>query len=181
MKGQFRRAARSVATAVGASIALAVLGTSAARAEFVQCETPFLSSAPLESIVEGIAGTSINTNRVVWGSSLSVSALSTSGAGTVMFSLTDRMFAQPLSTLQLLVTDLNGLWQRYDNLAELASLNIDVDGPTKLFAAVFATSVDASTPGLYTLRANFAPVPLPAAVWLLMSALGGLALFRRKH
>lgn len=181
MKGPFLNAGRRVALALGASVALAVLGASAAHAEYVPCETPFLSSAPpLESLVDGAAGSAINTTRVVWGAGLSVSALTTSGAGTVSFSLIDRqMFGTALSALELFVTDLNNRWESY-KVTGNGIFDVDVTGPTKLFAAVFAQSVDGRY-GLYTLNANFAPVPLPAAVWLLGSALaGGLAFFRRK-
>jgi hypothetical protein len=181
MKGKFLKSGKSVRTAICATIALGVLGMSAARADYVPCETPFISGVPLESLAGGVTSSSINTTRVVWGSGMSVSALSVSGRGSVSVTLADITWPEALGSLDLLVTDLNGLWRRLEGAGDLL---IDVNGPTQLFAAVFATSASPGMPGLYNLRANFsptAPVPLPAAVWLLLSAIGGLAAFKRKH
>ena len=181
MKGKVRKQGKSLTTAICATLALGVLGLSSAQAEYVPCDSPFPSSGiPLESIARDVAGSSINATQFVYGTNLSVSALSLSGPGTLTVKLADIAWPEALSSLSLLVTDLNGIWQRWEG----QDLLIDIEGPTRLFAAVFASSSGATMPGLYQLRADFAaaaPVPLPAAVWLLLSAVGGLAAFKRKR
>lgn len=177
MKGNVKKG--KTITAICATMALGLLGVSAAQAEYVPCETPFASGIPLESLAPGVGGSSINTTQFVWGTSMSVNTVSLSGPGTLTVKLADIAWPEALSSLSLLVTDLDGLWQRWEG----QDLLINIDGPVKLFAAVFASSGGATMPGLYQLRTEFAPsaVPLPAAVWLLLSAVSGLAAFRRKQ
>lgn len=168
-----------------AAVASLVLGlftmSMAARAEHVQAQTPWFSGVPLESLVKGPVGDSINSTRVVWGTSLSVSALSTSGAGQLTLKLTDFEFPKQLKSLSLLVTDLNGFWKKIDGSTGADGLIFDLSGPANLFVAVFAQTHNRFMPGVYNLQASFSPVPLPAAAWLLLSGLGGLAAFRRKR
>ncbi len=149
-----------------------------ARAERMPAQTPFLEGLSAAQFTGGSAQESLfGRPLMVWGTSLRVDSLWLPGAGTLSVRLSDLNFPAPLDTLSLLVTDLDGLTRRVDAAGTLA---IELNGPARLFFAVFARSEARFTPGLYALTTSFAPaaVPLPASVWLLLSALGGLGALR---
>ena len=151
---------RSFKFAAVASLVLGLFATSmAARAEHVQAETPWYSGVPLESLVKGPAGSSINSTQLVWGTSLSVNSLATTSAGQLTVKLTDIVWPEALTSLSLLVTDLNGLWQKVEGSTGPDGLIFDLSGPANLFVAVFAQSDSKYVPGLYNLQASFSPVP----------------------
>ena len=166
---------------VAASMLAGALSTSGvARAEQVPAQTPFLEGLPTSQLHGGSSqGSLFGRPVVVWGTSLSVDSLSLSGAGTLSIKLSDLNFPQPLDALSLLVTDLDGIAQRLDGAG---NLSLELTGPARLFVAVYARSEDRFMPGLFALTSSFAPsaVPLTASAWLLLSALGGLGVFRRR-
>jgi hypothetical protein len=178
MKGSLNRGEASKFAGCIAVLAGALSLSSVAHAEYVGMDTPFDQGAPLQSLMQGSTpgGTSIRATQLVWGSSLTVNSLSLPSAGLLTVKLTDIKWTETLDSLSLLVTDLDGMWNRLDGSGNLL---IHVSGPTQLFAAVFASSGEGDV-GVYNLQASFSPVPLPAAGWLLLSGLGAMGALRRK-
>ena len=155
--------------------------SSAARADQVAAQTPFLEGLSASQLSGGSSqGSLFGRPVVVWGTSLSVDSLWLPGAGTLSIKLSDLNFPQSLDALSLLVTDLDGLAQRLDGAG---NLSLELTGPARLFVAVYARSEARFMPGLFALTSSFAPsaVPLPASAWLLLSALGGLGALRRRR
>ena len=148
-----------------------------AHAEYVAGETPNWQGAPLTSFLQGTPSSSLNSSIVVKGTSLIVNELALPSAGTLTIKLADIKWPDTLQSLSFLVTDLKDSWTTLDNAGNLL---VNVSGPTQLFAAVFARSQSDSAYGLYNLRASFSPVPLPAAVWLMLSGLGAIGWIRRR-
>lgn len=173
------KAKRFGLAALGSVLALAMTLPNVSRADYVQAQTPFSEGAPPALFTHGgSSGSLFGRPNVVWGTSLRVDSLSLPSSGTLSITLSDLQFPQALDSLSLLVTDLNGLLQRIDGPG---SLMVNLSGPAQLFVAVFARTDDRFTPGLYAVTTQFSAVPLPAAVWLLLSGLGGLAAVVRRR
>ena len=173
------KAKRLRLTALGSLLALALALPTVSRADYVQAQTPFAQGAPASLFTHGgSAGSLFDRPNAVWGSSLRVDSLSLPGRGRLSITLDDLGFPQQLESLSLLVTDLHSIFKRIDGEG---SLLFDIGGPGQLFVAVFARTEDRFTPGLYAVTTHFSAVPLPAAAWLLLSGLGGLATLVRRR
>lgn len=164
---------------LGACLGLSAFALSA-NAEYVQCETSFSQGISLQSIAQATADGLPNLTQIVWGSSLSVSSFDVSGAGQLSIELEDIEWPTALSELTLLVTDLNDVWQQLDVTDGIGNLLLDVASAGQFFVAVYART-EGDEPGLYHLSASFAPVPLPAAAWLLLSGLVAVGATARKR
>jgi hypothetical protein len=95
-------------------------------------------------------------------------------AGTVTVTLADLGWPGLMSSLSFAASTSTSL------LAQMATpgrLTFDVTSGGNYFATVYGVADPAFGSGLYSLNLSYAPVPLPAAAWLLLS---GLALLPRK-
>lgn len=101
-------------------------------------------------------------------------------AGVYRATLTDFVFPEAFQTLQLIVTSAT---QEYGRIDGSGSFLFDVD-PGRYFVSLFGQAGGVFDLGLYGVdisAANVAPVPLPPAALLLLSALGALAATRARR
>lgn len=104
-------------------------------------------------------------------------------AGTYQATLTDFHFPEPFDVIQLIVTSAT---QEYGHLDAPGTFFFNAD-PGRYFLSLWGETGSDFKLGLYGIEiayvSNVAPVPLPPAALLLVSALGmlGLRAFRRRH
>ena len=121
--------------------------------------------------------------QLITGSSTVATEFSITAEGTYTVTLTDLMFPDPFQELALAITSAT---TTFGTLTAPGSMDLVLDGPTKLFALVFGVPNAHTGVGLYGVRIVLAdngggggnPVPLPAAIWLFASALFGTFLRR---
>lgn len=104
-------------------------------------------------------------------------------AGTYQATLTDFHFPEPFDVIQLIVTSAT---EEYGRLTAPGTFFFNAD-PGRYFLSLWGETGSDFRLGLYGIEiayvSNVAPVPLPPAALLLVSALGmlGLRAFRRRH
>jgi hypothetical protein len=99
-------------------------------------------------------------SKLVLGSSATVTTIQVDAAGTLSFTLTDKLFPIALGALSFAVTDTN---TALATMSGPGTLSMAVAGPVTLYADVFATAQGTNNVGLYNLQVSFAPtVPVPA-------------------
>lgn len=99
-------------------------------------------------------------------------------AGTVSVQLIDLGLPQPFECLTFLLTTGSTV------LADVKApdtFSFELNSPRRLFGFLNGDPQGALNVGAYLLQVSVTPVPLPAAVWLLLSGLGGLGLAFRKR
>lgn len=140
----------------------AVFAASAAHAETVLAQTGLISGA--QSFVF---------------------ALEAPTAGTFSVKLSDLTWPDRLSTLSFAGSTATTVLNRVDISGSSGALSADssfkVNQAGNYYALVSGTAQGALNMGLYSLKVDFAPVPLPAAALLLFSGLAGFAATQRKR
>jgi len=117
---------------------------------------------------------------------IDLQTLNIAGAGTVSVKLTDLKWPDLLGTLSFTLFDATHVIGSYSlasaSTTGLGSFNVDTAGT--YYASLFASPAAGKAGGLYNAQIYFqstAPVPLPAAAWLMISGLACFAAFRPKQ
>lgn len=98
--------------------------------------------------------------------------------GKVTVTLADTGWPGLMSSLSFAATTSTSLLAQ---LAAPGTTTFDIAGPGSYFATVYGVANPNFGSGIYSLNLSYAPVPLPAAAWLLASGLVLLRARRRKE
>lgn len=124
------------------------------------------------------------STTLVTGSSMSLTDLELTSPGTLVIKMKDLAWPGLLNTLSFTLTDATHALQTFSlGGATSGTWSYEVTAPGTLYAAVFAKPSSTLKAGMYYVDVSYqtTPVPLPAAAWLLISGIAGLAAFRPKQ
>jgi len=128
-----------------------------------------------------------DSTMLVTQSHIDLQTLNITGAGTLSVKLTDLKWPDLLGTLSFTVFDATHVLGSYSLDNSLATSGIgtfNVNTAGTYYASIFATPATGKSGGLYNAQIYFqttAPVPLPAAAWLMISGLACFAAVRPKQ
>lgn len=154
-----------VAAGAAAALLLGCLSTS------VQAEA--VTEKLFESTVLVTASTSMN-----------LTDLNLSSPGKLTISLNDLAWPALLDTLSFSLTDATHVLQTFAATGPTNTWTFNVSAPGTYYGTIFAKPSAAARAGMYHATYSYesvAPVPLPAAAWLLFSGIAGLAAFKPKQ
>lgn len=129
---------------------------------------------------------SVDTTTMIAGSTLvkrsygEMQSFSATGPGTITVKLENIPWPERLAMLSCSIFSKEGLVQQ---LTDSGEFSFAVTGPGAYFAKINALATGALKIGLFSFKVSFepsaSPVPVPAAVWLLASALGVFGIRQR--
>lgn len=111
----------------------------------------------------------LEQSGLIGGTQTVVTPMIIPGAGTLQVTLTDLQWPERLTTLSFALSDATTVLGR---MAAPGMQNFTVGGAANLFAHVYGTAAGPLDLGLYSLRVQFTPVPLPSAAVLLLAGIG---------
>lgn len=107
-----------------------------------------------------------------------VTPLTVSGAGTLRVTLTDLAWPTRLTNLSFALSDATSVLGR---LTTAGTQSFTIGGAASLYAHIYGTASGPLDLGLYSLRVQFIPVPLPSAAVLLLAGMGLFATMRDRR
>ena len=117
----------------------------------------------------------LEQSGLLGGAQTVVTPLIVPGAGTLQVTLTDLAWPTRMTTLSFALSDATSVLGR---MAAPGMSNFTVGGAANLYAHVYGTAAGPLDLGLYSLRVQFTPVPLPSAAVLLLAGVGLFAAMR---
>ncbi|HEU4779761.1 MAG TPA: hypothetical protein VFS58_07745 [Steroidobacteraceae bacterium] len=118
----------------------------------------------------------LEQSGLITGVQTTVTPFTVSGAGTLRVTLTDMAWPDRLATLSFAFSDAGSV---LGQLAAPGTQLFQMSGAAQLFAHVYGRGAGDLNTGLYSLRVEFTPVPLPSAAILLLTGMGLFAALRR--
>lgn len=124
---------------------------------------PALAGTDLVTLYQGVTSfTTVDMQRI---------ELPVSQSGTFQVTLTDLLFPAGAATLSFALVDGDAVLGVINGSGSL-QYSLVTSGPKTLFGYTYAVGAPGVSAGAYSLEVTYAPVPLPAAAWLLLSGLG---------
>jgi hypothetical protein len=126
------------------------------------------------------------STTLVTGTSMNLTELNLTAAGTLVIELDDLKWPSALDALSFSLTDTTHVLRTFtaNSAATNNTWTFDVTGPGTFYGSIFAKPSATAKAGLYYTNISYqstSTVPLPAAAWFLISGLAGLAAFRPTH
>ena len=135
-----------------------------------------LSGAPIRSA--SASEVILDSSGFITGQQTLTDTFSVSGPGTLTVTLTDMVWPVALASLDMTVGTAQGL---LGPEVGVGTNSFQVNGGGQVIAQWFGTAQGPLDAGVYGLKIEFTPVPLPASIVLLLSALGLLLWQKRER
>lgn len=159
--------------------AAALLAAGQVRAETIAAPFPSVSvNSQASALMMNASNPLVERSGLITGSQSIVMPISVSTAGTFTVQLSDPIWPVRLSSLSFAATTSSSVLAR---MTAPGTMSFDVTGPTTLYATIYGIASGPASLGLYSMQVSFAPVPLPGALALLLSALGGVFCIGRRR
>jgi hypothetical protein len=138
-------------------------------------------SAQAETVTQKL----FESTTLVTATSMNLTEFNLSAPGTLSIELKDLNWPGLLQTLSFSLTDATHVLQTFTATGTASNTwTFNVSAPGMLYGSIFAKPSPTAKAGMYYANISYqsvSPVPLPAAAWLLIAGIAGLAAFRPKQ